>query len=65
LRLAEALELPPLYILASPADDERDHVVELVRKLPPNEVSKLRRELIKAAKTAAKAAKPPTGRAKS
>jgi transcriptional regulator with XRE-family HTH domain len=60
-RLAKGLGLPPLYLLASPADDERDQVAELVRKLPSNEVVKLRRELAKstkeAAKTAAKAAR--------
>ncbi|MBK9259840.1 MAG: helix-turn-helix transcriptional regulator [Polyangiaceae bacterium] len=62
-RLAKGLGLPPLYLLASPTDDERDHVAELVRKLPSNEVVKLRRELTKAAKEAAKAAKSQPARA--
>ncbi|HRI71953.1 MAG TPA: helix-turn-helix domain-containing protein [Polyangium sp.] len=60
-RLAKGLGLPPLYLLTSPADDDRDHVAELVRKLPAHEIVKLRRELMKAnkeaAKTAAKAAR--------
>jgi transcriptional regulator with XRE-family HTH domain len=55
-RLAKGLGLPPFYLVTSPADDERDHVAELVRKLPPHEVVKLRRELTKAAKEAAKTA---------
>src|SRR4051794_17702218 len=40
-RLAKGLSLPPLYILANPAEDERDHVAELVRKLPAHEIVKL------------------------
>ena len=67
-RLAKGLALPPLYILVSPADDDRDQVVELVRKLPAPEIVKLRRELTKtakeAAKTAAKAARTLPGRPK-
>ena len=55
-RLAKGLELPPLYILAAPADSECEQVVEMVRKLPAAEVVKLRRELTKAAKDAAKEA---------
>ena len=55
-RLAKGLGLPPLYLLASPADDDRDQVAELVRKLPAHEIVKLRRELTKAAKEAAKTA---------
>ncbi len=58
LRVAKGLGLPPLYVLTFSADDERDHIMELVRKLPSSEVTKLRRELTKAAKEAAKAAKP-------
>jgi transcriptional regulator with XRE-family HTH domain len=57
-RVAKGLGLPALYVLAFSADDERDHIMELVRKLPSGEVAKLRRELAKAAKEAAKAAKP-------
>lgn len=55
-RLAKGLGLSPMYLLASPADDERDHVVELVRKLSTPEIVKLRRDLVKAAKEAAKTA---------
>jgi transcriptional regulator with XRE-family HTH domain len=62
LRLAKGLGLPPLYILTFPADDERDHFMEVVRKLPLSEVTKLRRDLSKAAKEAAKTAKPPRTR---
>jgi transcriptional regulator with XRE-family HTH domain len=66
LRVAKGLNLPPLYVLTFSADDERDHIMELVRKLPSSEVTKLRRELTKAAKEAAKAAKPTkSARAKS
>ena len=55
-RLAKGLGLPPLYLLASPADDPRDDVAELVRKLPAHEIVKLRRELMKSNKESAKAA---------
>jgi transcriptional regulator with XRE-family HTH domain len=67
-RLAKGLALPPFYLLASPAEDDRDQVAELVRKLPAHEIVKLRRELTKAtkeaAKTAAKAAKTAPARPK-
>ncbi len=64
-RLAKGLGVPALYLLTFPDEDDRDHVVELARKLPSQEVAKLRRELTKqvkdlakeAAKDAAKAAK--------
>lgn len=55
-RLAKGLGLPPFYLLACPADDDRDQVAELIRKLPAHEIVKLRRELAKSAKEAAKAA---------
>lgn len=55
-RLAKGLALPPFYLLASPADDERDQIAELIRKLPTHEIVKLRRELVKAAKENAKIA---------
>lgn len=55
-RLAKGLGLPPFYLLASPGDDDRDQVAELVRKLPAHEIVKLRRELVKSAKEAAKTA---------
>ncbi len=67
-RLAKGLNLPPFYLLASPTEDDRDQVAELVRKLPPHEIVKLRRELTKtakeAAKTAAKSARTATARPK-
>lgn len=55
-RLAKGLGLPAFYLLASPPDDDRDQVAELVRKLPAHEIVKLRRELMKSAKEAAKVA---------
>lgn len=55
-RLAQGLDLPPLYLLVSPADDERDQVAELVRQLPAHEIAKLRKDLLKAVKDAAKEA---------
>jgi len=55
-RLAKGLGLPPFYLLVSPADDDRDQVVELVRKLTAPEIVKLRRELAKTAKETAKTA---------
>ncbi len=67
-RLAKGLGLPPFYLLTSPADDDRDQIAELVRKLPAQEIVKLRRELTKtakeAAKTAAKVARTQPARAK-
>lgn len=60
-RLAKGLALPPFYLLASPADDDRDMIAEPVRKLTAHEIVKLRRKLVKAPKeaatTAAKAAR--------
>ncbi|MBK9266027.1 MAG: helix-turn-helix transcriptional regulator [Polyangiaceae bacterium] len=44
-RLAKGLGLPPLYILTFSSDDERAHATELVRKLPTDQVRKLRRQL--------------------
>jgi transcriptional regulator with XRE-family HTH domain len=55
-RLAKGLGLPPLYLLVFAADDDRDAIVELVRRLPAHEVVKLRRTLTTAAKEFAKAA---------
>jgi len=67
-RLAKGLELPPFYLLTSPGEDDRDQIMELVRKLPTPEIVKLRRELTKAtkeaAKTAAKAARSQPARSK-
>jgi transcriptional regulator with XRE-family HTH domain len=44
-RLAKGLGVPALYILTFQADDERAHTAELVRKLPADQVRKLRRQL--------------------
>ena len=44
-RLSRGLNLPPLYLLTFPGDDERAHAAELVRKLPADQVRKLRRQL--------------------
>jgi transcriptional regulator with XRE-family HTH domain len=44
-RLAKGLNVPALYILTFQADDERAHTAELVRKLPADQVRKLRRQL--------------------
>ncbi len=55
-RLAKGLEVPPLYLLTFPAEDDRDHVVELLRKLQPRDLTKLRKELQKTVQAAAKAA---------
>ena len=44
-RLAKGLAVPALYILTFQADDERAHTAELVRKLPADQVRKLRRQL--------------------
>jgi transcriptional regulator with XRE-family HTH domain len=54
-RLAKGLDVPPLYLLTFPSDDDRDQVVELLRKLPPRDLTKLRKELEKTVKAAAKA----------
>ncbi len=55
-KLAKGLELPALYIVTASEGNECEQVVELVRKLPPAEVVKFRRELTKAVKDAAKEA---------
>lgn len=55
-RLAKGLGLPPFYLLAAPDGDDREQIAEPVRKLPPQEIAKLRRELLKSAKEAAKTA---------
>jgi transcriptional regulator with XRE-family HTH domain len=44
-RLSRGLALPPLYLLTFPSEDERAHTAELVRKLPQDQVRKLRRQL--------------------
>jgi len=50
-RLAEGFELPPLYVLTFAAEDERAHVVELLRYLPNNEVKKIRKQIQAALKS--------------
>jgi transcriptional regulator with XRE-family HTH domain len=44
-RLARGFELPPLYLLAFAAEDERAHVADLLRQLSAADVKKLRRQL--------------------
>ncbi|HVK63843.1 MAG TPA: helix-turn-helix domain-containing protein [Polyangium sp.] len=44
-RLATGFEVPPLYILTFPAEDERAHVAELLRQLSNADVKKIRRQL--------------------
>ncbi|MDI1480947.1 helix-turn-helix domain-containing protein [Polyangium sp. y55x31] len=44
-RLAAGFEVPPLYILTFPAEDERAHVAELLRQLSNADVKKIRRQL--------------------
>ncbi|MRG97816.1 hypothetical protein [Polyangium spumosum] len=48
-RVAQGLDLPPLYLFTFADEDERARVAELLRKLPPREVTKVRRELAKRA----------------
>ncbi|MDC3960631.1 helix-turn-helix domain-containing protein [Polyangium jinanense] len=44
-RIARALDIPPLYILAFPTEDERARIADAVRKLPKAEWKKLRKEI--------------------
>ncbi|MDI1446939.1 helix-turn-helix domain-containing protein [Polyangium sp. 6x1] len=44
-RLATGFDVPPLYILTFPAEDERAHVAELLRQLSNADVKKIRRQL--------------------
>jgi transcriptional regulator with XRE-family HTH domain len=44
-RLARGFDLPPLYVLTFPGDDERAHTAELLRSLTNEQVRKVRREL--------------------
>lgn len=44
-RLATGLGLPAFYVLTFSSDDERANVAELVRKLPADQVRRLRRQL--------------------
>lgn len=55
-RLAKGLDLQPFYLLVSLGeDDEREKVAELIRQLSAQEIVKLRRELLKMVREAAKA----------
>lgn len=54
-RLAKGLDVPPLYLLTFPSDDDRDQVVELLRRLQARDLTKLRKELEKTVKANAKA----------
>lgn len=44
-RLARGFDLPPFYLLAFSAEDERAHVADLLRQLSAADVKKLRRQL--------------------
>ena len=46
-RVARALELPPLYLLTFAEEDERANLVEMARKLPPGEITKVARDMRK------------------
>ncbi len=63
-RLAKGLGVPALCLMTFPGDDEYSQIAELVRKMPAADVVKLRREVTKAVKDAAKAAKPQPTRVK-
>jgi transcriptional regulator with XRE-family HTH domain len=55
-RLAKGLDLSSLYLVTFPEEDDRAAIAELVRKLSPAEVAKLRRELTKLVKDTTKEA---------
>lgn len=55
-RLAQALETSSPYLLTFPEEDDRDYIVELLRKMSAQDVAKLKRELTKTVKVAAKEA---------
>jgi transcriptional regulator with XRE-family HTH domain len=44
-RLARGFDLPPMYLLTFPAEDERARAAELMRELPKTEVKKIRRQV--------------------
>jgi transcriptional regulator with XRE-family HTH domain len=44
-RLARALELPALFLVVFPDQDERDRVVDAVRKMPRGDVRRFKRDL--------------------
>lgn len=44
-RIAEGLNVPPMYLLAFPADDERAHAAELLRFVPRTEVKRIVRQI--------------------
>jgi transcriptional regulator with XRE-family HTH domain len=55
-RLAQALETSSPYLLTFPEEDDRDYIVELLRKMSAQDVAKLKRELTKTVKVATKEA---------
>jgi transcriptional regulator with XRE-family HTH domain len=44
-RVAQGFGVAPMLVLAFPAEDESSLIAELVRRLPPEDLPKLRREL--------------------
>lgn len=46
-RIAQGLELPPMYLLVFPENDEDGAIADLVRQLPTTHMKKLRRILTK------------------
>jgi len=44
-RIAQSLQVPPLYLLVFPGEDERADTAEILRKLPAKQVRKLREQL--------------------
>jgi transcriptional regulator with XRE-family HTH domain len=44
-RVAQGFGVSPMLLLAFPEEDESATIADLVRKMPPNEVAKLLREL--------------------
>jgi transcriptional regulator with XRE-family HTH domain len=55
-RLARALETSSPYLVTFPEDDDRAYIAELLRKMSAQDIAKLKRELTKTAKVAAKEA---------
>lgn len=44
-KIARGLNVPPMYLLAFPADDERAHAAELLRSVPRAEVKRIVRQI--------------------
>jgi len=55
-RLARALETSSPYLLTFPEEDDRAYIAELLRKMSAPDIARLKRELTKTAKVAAKEA---------